>query len=169
MPSRAGVDAVRGHYDRRQSSRGRGGTDQNRMERLTDPNVALATLVVQPAEALPGFSTYVGSNENLFCADSICGVFSACSTFVRERTIPSESWLALAMIINAAVVDASTPLSEAACTCFLENLADFRHPLRAFPGRRRTQILEAVGGGWLTRRCSRRACRSPAAPSGARS
>ena len=93
-----------------------------------DPNALVADL----ERVLPGFADYVASADNLFDSDNLSGVFAACSHFVTERVIAADSWPSLAAVINRVVSESDAGASNAACTCFLENLADPHHPLRPF-------------------------------------
>jgi hypothetical protein len=88
-------------------------------------------LVTAIGRTLPGFADYVRSDKNLFDQDSLCGVFGACSHFVKDHPPSTESWRALALLVNSFVRDDGSELDEAACTCFLENLAQPDHPLRS--------------------------------------
>jgi len=89
-------------------------------------------LVVELDRTLPGFSSYFQSQENLFDGTAPCAVFAACTHFVRERPLGVESWRSLAALINNAVGGSDEAMAEAACACFLENLAASGHPLKAF-------------------------------------
>jgi hypothetical protein len=91
-----------------------------------------SALAAELDRTLPGFAGYLASTENLFECDNLCGVFAACSHFVRERTVAADSWLPLAAILNRVVSGTDRDASDAACACFLENLADPEHPLRPF-------------------------------------
>lgn len=77
---------------------------------------------------LPDFADYWTSPDNLLLEDdgsfSLCGVFTECSHFVRERfwQLTSEQLPELADFISEAMDTPSTELDEAAATCFLENL-----------------------------------------------
>ena len=81
---------------------------------------------------VPGFAEYLDSDENPFTGGTPAAIFAACSWFVREQTIEPECWRDLANLVNDAVAGPDESLSEAACTCFLENLADVNHPLKPF-------------------------------------
>lgn len=81
---------------------------------------------------LPGFAGYCRSAENLFDYGTLHGMFAACSHFVQEYPINAAQWPALADLLNGIVAGSDIAASEAACTCFLENLADPSHPLKAF-------------------------------------
>ena len=81
--------------------------------------------------ALPGFRRFVESEENLYEQDNVHGVFVACSDFVRERDVSLSSWKQVAEVVNGTVKDSDEELDNAVCTCFLENLAETDHPLRA--------------------------------------
>ena len=87
-------------------------------------------LIAELERALPGFAGYHGSSENLHDSGTLCSVFAACCDFVREQPITAECWPRLASVVNSAASDEAA--SEAACTCFLENLADPSHPLKRF-------------------------------------
>lgn len=89
-------------------------------------------LVAELDQLLPGFADYVKSGDNLFDSGTACGVFAACSHFVSERSVSAATWAPLAMFLNAAVSGSDEAVVEAACTCFLENIADAGHPLKAF-------------------------------------
>jgi len=80
---------------------------------------------------LPGFRQYVLSPENPFGADSIHSVFAACSHFVGEQQVPESAWNVLGSLLNEIVDGADGDLDNAACTCFLENVAVPDHPLRS--------------------------------------
>ncbi len=90
------------------------------------------TLVAEFERILPGFSRYLESEENLFDGGTPCAVFSACSHFVRERELGIDAWRPLGEFLNRAVAGSDKAISEAACACFLENLADASHPLKSF-------------------------------------
>jgi hypothetical protein len=89
-------------------------------------------LVAELNRILPGFADYLESSDNPFDSDNQCGVFAACSHFVRERTVAVESWRGLGSFLNLQVAEPDGAMVEAACSCFLENLADSRHPLKPF-------------------------------------
>ncbi len=80
---------------------------------------------------LPGFREYVQSPENLFDKTSVHGVFAACSHFLRDHEVAEDAWSSLGPILNRIVGGEDERLSNAACTCFLENLAAPDHPLHA--------------------------------------
>jgi hypothetical protein len=80
--------------------------------------------------AVPGFGAYLASGENHFDDDNPHGVFAACSHLVRNRAIQPESWERLAAIVNRVVGGEDAELDNAACTCFLENLASPSHPMK---------------------------------------
>ena len=88
--------------------------------------------VTELDRALPGFADYSESSENLFDRETSCGVFAACSHFVRERPVPSECWPRLATILNRVATGSDASAAEAACACFLEHLADPAHPIKPF-------------------------------------
>ena len=88
------------------------------------------SLLFELDRALPGFADYCASAANLFDTNSLCGTFAACSHFVSDRPIPTERWSRLAAILNRVVPGVDHAVSEAACTCFLENLAEPSHPLK---------------------------------------
>ena len=90
------------------------------------------TLVAELDRALPGFAEYFRSGENVFDGGTPCAVFAACSHFVSEDAISVEAWPVLAKLLNEFVSGSDAVVAEAACTCFLENLADPRHPLKPF-------------------------------------
>jgi hypothetical protein len=90
------------------------------------------SLIQELDGTLPGFTEYCSSSDNLFDGGSLCGVFAACSHFVSDRPVAAESWPRLAAILNRVASGSDVPASEAACTCFLENLAEPSHPLKAF-------------------------------------
>ena len=90
-------------------------------------------LLTELDRALPGFAGYFQSPDNLHDGGTLCAIFAACSDFVRERSIAAECWPQLANIVNTAVVDEAA--AEAACTCFLENIAEPSHPLKPFLSR----------------------------------
>jgi hypothetical protein len=75
---------------------------------------------------------YLASEKNLFPRDTVEGVFTACSWFVRRTRVGAESWAAVAQIVNLSAAAPDRALSDAACTCFLENVAAPEHPLKAF-------------------------------------
>lgn len=79
--------------------------------------------------AVPGFRDYAESDENLFERDSLHGLFAACSHFVCERPVPASVWTAVADLLNRVIGVADGDVNNAACTCFLENLASRDHPL----------------------------------------
>ncbi len=80
--------------------------------------------------AAPGFRAYVVSGENYFDDDNPHGVLAACSDFVRSHPVKPESWERLAAIVNRVVGGEDAELDNAACTCFLENLASPSHPMK---------------------------------------
>jgi hypothetical protein len=80
-------------------------------------------------QAVPGFRAYAESDDNLFQRDSAHGVLAACSHFVTDRSIPAGAWRPLADFMNEVVGSSDADLDNAACTCFLENLASPNHPL----------------------------------------
>ena len=81
--------------------------------------------------AVPGFEGYARSDANLFPLDTVCGLFAACSHFVRECEVAAECWAKLATLINDAASSVDKELANAACTCFIENIAKRAHPLAA--------------------------------------
>jgi hypothetical protein len=87
-------------------------------------------LIAELDGALPGFRGYVASEENLFGGETVEGVFTACSWFVRRTMVAAESWPALARIVTSAARAPDRSLADAACTCFLENVATPEHPLK---------------------------------------
>lgn len=89
-------------------------------------------LVDELDRACPGFADYRRSVDNLFGPGSLGAVFAACSHFLRERTVPPESWLRLATLVNTVAGGSDRAASEAVCTCLLENLASTSHPLKPF-------------------------------------
>ncbi len=89
-------------------------------------------LILDLDEIVPGFAGYLGSDENLFAGETPAAIFSACSHFVRDRPIDPDHWYPLASLVNDAVAGPDESVAEAACTCFLENLAAADHPLKAF-------------------------------------
>ena len=92
-----------------------------------------ASLIAVLDRAVPGFKRYTESDENLHSTDSFHGVFSACTSFVWETRVAEESWRSLAQLLNELVRGHNDDgVENAACTCFLENLADRTHPLRPF-------------------------------------
>lgn len=78
---------------------------------------------------LPGFAAYWQSADNVFAGGdqpaSLCGVFAACSHYVRERAseLPLEQASELGAFVTECMSEPGTELDEAAATCFLENLA----------------------------------------------
>jgi hypothetical protein len=76
--------------------------------------------------ALPGFRAYVLSSENLFDRDTYHGLFGAASHYAQDH--PPASWEGIAGVLNRVV--GGDDVDNAACTCFLENLAAPGHPLR---------------------------------------
>jgi hypothetical protein len=93
--------------------------------------MATAALIDQLDVSLPGFRAYLESGDNFFENNNAHGVFAACSHFVRNYPPTEQSWRAMATLINSIVGSADADLDEAACTCFLENLACIDHPLRS--------------------------------------
>ncbi len=83
-------------------------------------------------ETFSGFNEYVRSDDNLFDQDSIHGVFAALAHFVKENAVSEQQWKAMAALIGEIVGGRDANLDNAACTCFLENLASRDHPLGAF-------------------------------------
>ena len=77
----------------------------------------------------PGFRGYAESDGNLFDRDSVRGLFAAFGHFVRERLPAPPVWPAVAELVNRVVGGPDADLDNAACTCFLENLASRDHPL----------------------------------------
>lgn len=90
------------------------------------------TLVADLEKILPGFTRYFESEDNLFDCDNAHAVFATCSHFAEEHEVAPQSWSLLAEFLNEMVTGPDDAVSEAACTCFLENLADARHPLKRF-------------------------------------
>jgi hypothetical protein len=90
-----------------------------------------AGLIAELDGALPGFRAYIASDENLFGGETVEAVFTACSWFVRRTAVASESWPPLARIVSLAAGAPDRALADAACTCFLENVAAPEHPLKA--------------------------------------
>ena len=88
-----------------------------------------AQLVEALDGALPGFASYRAGPETLFDGQSLCAVFSSCTEYVQEHAVSEPQWNALAVVLNAMAASKDATLSEAACTCFLENLAERDHPL----------------------------------------
>jgi hypothetical protein len=93
--------------------------------------VAAASALALLERAAPGFRAYAESGENDFDRDSVHGLFLACSFFVQEREIAPATWEALAELVNQVVGGDDDELDNAACTCFLEGLAERDHPLDA--------------------------------------
>ncbi len=89
-------------------------------------------LIADLERTLPGFAEYLRSQANLFVAETPAGIFAACSHFVQDRSIEVERWQPLARLLNEAVTGPDEELAEAACSCFLENLATSDHPLKPF-------------------------------------
>jgi hypothetical protein len=89
---------------------------------------AAAALAVLEAAA-PGFADYAASDENDFDRDRVHGLFLACSSFVQDHAIAPPAWHALAELLNRLVGGPDDELDNAACTCFLEGLAERDHPL----------------------------------------
>lgn len=77
----------------------------------------------------PGFRGYAESTDNLFARDSVHGLFAACSHWVTAGHTPHGVWHAVADLLNRVVGGPDPDLDNAACTCFLENLARRDHPL----------------------------------------
>ena len=92
----------------------------------------ISTLVQRLDSAVPGFASFVESDDNLFSSDTAHGVFAGCSDFVQDRKVSIQSWTALAELLNEAVGGSDEDMDNAACTCFLENLAAKTHPLGPF-------------------------------------
>jgi hypothetical protein len=90
-----------------------------------------AGLIAELDGALPGFRAYVASEENLFGGATLEGVFTACSWFVRRTPVAADSWAPLARIVSLAAGARDRSLADAACTCFLENVAAPEHPMKA--------------------------------------
>ena len=86
-------------------------------------------LVSRLEQALPGFRIYVESEANLFDRSSAHRIFAACSHYVRERSVSPMAWQSLATLVNGIVGSSDAEFDNAACTCFLENLAETGHPL----------------------------------------
>jgi hypothetical protein len=93
------------------------------------PHVTAAALVEMLDRAVPGFREHAESDAKLFEQDSLHGLFAACSHFVLERPVPASVWPAVAELLNRVVGGADNVLDEAACTCFVENLASRDHSL----------------------------------------
>ncbi|MEQ8766513.1 MAG: hypothetical protein RL885_21545 [Planctomycetota bacterium] len=89
----------------------------------------LDQLVVRLNETVPGFVHYRESDGSLFDGESPHAVFAACSHYVRENVISREVWRSLASLLNE-IVGSGDDIDNAACTCFLENLACDTHPLQ---------------------------------------
>lgn len=79
--------------------------------------------------AAPGFRKWSESDDQLFDSKSLQGVFAAYSHFVDAAAPTAVAWPELAEFTNEAVGGRDAELSEAVCTCFLENLARPGHPL----------------------------------------
>jgi len=94
--------------------------------------VAAASLLSMLDRAAPGFRGYTESDGNYFERDSVHGLFAAFSHFVRDRCAPPTVWSAVAELVNRVVGGPDADLDNAACTCFLENLASRDHPLDPF-------------------------------------
>jgi len=94
--------------------------------------VKAPALIRELDRALPGFGEYCVSPDNLFDTDSLCGVFAACSHFVRDRPVSNASWRHVAQVVNQIATTSDKAATEAAFACFLENLAAMSHPLKAF-------------------------------------
>jgi len=75
----------------------------------------------------PGFATYAHSAQHDYSIDSIHGVFCSYTEYVREY--PPDNWAAVASFVNSIVDASESQLSNAACTCFLENIAEPNHPI----------------------------------------
>jgi hypothetical protein len=90
------------------------------------------TLVADLERVLPGFSRYFESDDNLFDRDTAHAVFAACSHFAEGNEVAPQSWPLLGEFLNEVVSGPDDVMSEAACSCFLENLANARHPLKRF-------------------------------------
>ncbi|MCK5945023.1 MAG: hypothetical protein KAI24_23750 [Planctomycetes bacterium] len=88
-----------------------------------------ASVISMLDRAAPGFRRFAESDGNLFDRESIHGLFAACSHFVGERCPSPSVWPAVAQLLNRVVGGPDAGLSDAACTCFLENLASRDHPL----------------------------------------
>jgi hypothetical protein len=89
-------------------------------------------LVTDLERIMPGFTEYLRSDANLFAGETPAAIFAACSYFVRELPIEPQRWQPLANLVNDAVAGPDASMAEAACSCFLENLAAPDHPLKAF-------------------------------------
>jgi len=87
-------------------------------------------LIDELDEILPGFKRYVTSDDNSFQPNTFHGVFAACTDFARGREVEADSWKNMAQLLNKAVGGSDKDLDNAACTCFIENLAAPEHPLR---------------------------------------
>ena len=79
---------------------------------------------------LPGFRDYVKSDENYAPQDTLHGVFMACTWFVGVRSFDDRTWRRLADLVNPMVDESDDDLSNAVCTCFVEDIAERGHPLK---------------------------------------
>ena len=95
-----------------------------------------AFLLEELDHALPGFRQFALSKENYFGTETVHRLFLCATDFVREGSVSTTSWERLAQFINASVGGSDDALDNAVCTCFLENLAERDHPLRALLGER---------------------------------
>ena len=86
-------------------------------------------LVQQLDQLIPGFESYAfDDDENLFLQDgelTAHGAFSAFSTYFREksRSLEPDQLAGIGRVVNQIVGGPDKDLDNAACTCFLENLA----------------------------------------------
>ena len=94
--------------------------------------MAAQELLDQLVEILPSFGDAWRSAENLFRADdgsfTESGVFASCSHFVRENyeQLSAHQRSQLGGLVGQCMGSPNGALSEAAATCFLENLSTER-------------------------------------------
>jgi hypothetical protein len=103
------------------------GSTPHRQTRMSQ--VTAAALLSMLDQAAPGFRDFAASDDNDLEQDSVHGLFAACSKFVGSRHASPAMWPAVAELLNRVVGGSDPDLDNAACTCFLENLASRDHPL----------------------------------------
>jgi hypothetical protein len=89
-------------------------------------------LLDQLLEILPSFGNRWRSADNVFREDdgsfTECGAFAACSHFVRENyeRLSANQRSQLGALVGQCMSSPNAALSNAAATCFLENLSEER-------------------------------------------
>ena len=79
-------------------------------------------------EIAPGFAEYAESANNAFEIGAVHGIFAAFSHFVCKENCHHD-WKNIGTYINSVVDGSNSDLDNAACTCFIENIARSGHPI----------------------------------------